>query len=272
MKEYKEEYKQEKKNAKSNYKNIKEEAKQDYKDEKVELKKSKKLKKTKYKQQKMKLKKDKPKKIRNDGPRLSTLEEIGNSITHGVGAIFSVVALILMLNKADTDNEVLSSIVYFGGLFSMFLISTLYHAFRYGSMVKIIFRRLDYSSIYILIGATYTPILLLYLGGTLGNVLASIEWVVIVVGITMMAVFGANRLKWLHFPLYFVIGWSGLLFIPMMISNNLPLFGFIISGGVMYTLGMIPFVRHNKSSHFIWHFFVLAGAILHWVGIYLYIL
>lgn len=272
MKEYKKEYKEAKQNAKSNYKIIKDEAKREFKEQKQELKGEKKFKKIKYKQQKMKLKKSKPKKIRNSGPKLSVLEEIGNSITHGVGAIFSVVALILMLGKADTDTEVLSSIVYFGGLFSMFLISTLYHAFRYGSMVKIVFRRLDYSSIYILIGATYTPLLLLYLGGTLGSVLAGIEWVVIVIGITMMAVFGANRLKWLHFPLYFVIGWSGLLFIPMMIANNLQLFGFILAGGVMYTLGMIPFVRKQKSSHFVWHFFVLAGAVLHWVGIYLYLL
>jgi len=270
MKEYKQEYKEEKQNAKSNYKSIKNEAKQEYKEEKKELKKEKKTKKTKYKQQKMKL--SKPKRVRNSGPRLSILEEIGNSITHGAGAVFAIVAFVLMLTKSDTDIEKLSSIVYFGGLFSMFLISTLYHAFRYGSLVKIVFRRLDYSSIYILIGATYTPIHLLFLGGTLGNVLAGIEWVVIVVGITMMAVFGANRLKWLHFPLYFVIGWSGLLFIPKMIASNLPLFGFILAGGIIYTLGMIPFVRRTRSSHFIWHFFVLFGAVLHWVGIYLYLL
>lgn len=270
MIEYKEEYKIAKQTAKLNYKTIKDEAKQEYKEEKKELKSEKKSKKTKYKQQKMKL--SKPKKIRNSGPRLSVLEEIGNSITHGVGAIFSIIALVLMLIKSETNLEILSSIVYFGGLFSMFLISTLYHAFRYGSLVKIVFRRLDYSSIYILIGATYTPILLLYLGGTLGNVLAGIEWVVIVFGITMMAVFGANRLKWLHFPLYFVIGWSGLLFIPKMLASNLPLFGFILAGGIVYTLGMIPFVRRTRSSHFIWHFFVLLGAVLHWVGIYLYLL
>lgn len=272
MKEYKKEYKIAKKSAKFNYKGSKQEAKKEYKNQKHKLKAEKKSKKIKYKQQKMNFKKLSVKKRRTDVPHLSVLEEIGNSISHGVGAVFAIVSLIFMLNKSNTDLEVLSSLVYFGGLFSTFLISTLYHAFKYGSMVKSIFRRLDYASIYLLIGATYTPILLLYLSGVIGIVIASIQWAAIIVGITMMSIFGANKIKWLHFTLYFVIGWSGLMFIPMMIANNLPLFGYILGGGVLYTLGMIPFVKKKKVAHFLWHFFVIAGAVLHWIGIYMFIL
>ena len=85
--------------------------------------------------------------------------------------------------------------------------------------------------------------------------------------------FGPGRIKWLHYTLYFVLGWSGVLFIPYFISDNLPLLFFILGGGVVYTLGMIPFVlKKKKAAHFIWHFFVLFGAIIQWSGIYLHVL
>lgn len=87
----------------------------------------------------------------------------------------------------------------------------------------------------------------------------------------MIDVLGLGRLKWLHFSLYFIIGWSGLMFIPDWIQNNMPLLWMIIVGGIIYTVGMIPFARSKKYDHFIWHFFVIGGALLHWFGIYLFI-
>ncbi|MBQ5528623.1 MAG: hypothetical protein IIU05_06200, partial [Bacteroidales bacterium] len=76
----------------------------------------------------------------------------------------------------------------------------------------------------------------------------------------------------LHFTLYFVLGWFGLIYIPFWISRgDVALFLWILSGGVVYTLGMIPFalLKGKPVAHFIWHFVVLIGAILMWVGIYL---
>jgi hemolysin III len=71
--------------------------------------------------------------------------------------------------------------------------------------------------------------------------------------------------------LYFVVGWSGLMLIPQMLRDGFGLLGFILLGGAVYSLGMIPFALKRGPSHFIWHFFVLLGAVVQWLGIYLYI-
>ena len=98
----------------------------------------------------------------NQPPHLSVLEEIGNAVTHGVGAILAIVGLVLMLLKSDTLTKALASWVYGLSMFLMMIMSCLYHSFRYGSTVKRIFRRFDYSSIYLLIGGTFAPLLLVY--------------------------------------------------------------------------------------------------------------
>ena len=207
----------------------------------------------------------------NEPPHLTILEEVGNAVTHGVGAALALVGFILLLLKSDTGMKVMASCFYGISLFFLMLMSCLYHAFKSGSTVKRLWRRFDYSSIYFLIGGTFAPLYLVYWGNTLGIVLFCIDWALIVVGITMLGVFGPGRFKWLHFSLYFIIGWSGLILMPDFYKNNLPLLWMIFIGGVIYTVGMIPFVKDKKYNHFIWHFFVLAGAILHWMGIYLFV-
>lgn len=207
----------------------------------------------------------------NEPPHLTILEEVGNAVTHGVGAALALVGFILLLLKSDTGMKVMASCFYGISLFFLMLMSCLYHAFKSGSTVKRLWRRFDYSSIYLLIGGTFAPLYLVYWGNTLGIVLFCIDWALIVVGITMLSVFGPGRFKWLHFSLYFIIGWSGLILMPDFYKNNLPLLWMIFIGGVIYTVGMIPFLRDKKYNHFIWHFFVLAGAILHWMGIYLFV-
>ena len=207
----------------------------------------------------------------NEPSHLTILEEVGNAVTHGVGAALALVGFILLLLKSDTGMKVMASCFYGISLFFLMLMSCLYHAFKSGSTVKRLWRRFDYSSIYFLIGGTFAPLYLVYWGNTLGIVLFCIDWALIVVGITMLGVFGPGRFKWLHFSLYFIIGWSGLILMPDLYKNNLPLLWMILIGGVIYTVGMIPFVKDKKYNHFIWHFFVLAGAILHWFGIYLFV-
>ncbi|CDM70034.1 putative membrane protein [Clostridium bornimense] len=207
----------------------------------------------------------------NEPPHLTILEEVGNAVTHGVGAALALVGFILLLLKSDTGMKVMASCFYGISLFFLMLMSCLYHAFKSGSTVKRLWRRFDYSSIYLLIGGTFAPLYLVYWGNTLGIVLFCIDWALIVVGITMLGVFGPGRFKWLHFSLYFIIGWSGLILMPDFYKNNLPLLWMIFIGGVIYTVGMIPFLKDKKYNHFIWHFFVLAGAILHWFGIYLFV-
>lgn len=214
----------------------------------------------------------------NEPPKRRLLEEIGNSVSHGVGALIGIACLVLMILKA-TDALSLTAAIVYGVCFTFqMLFSSLYHSFRGGSTVKRIFRRFDYCSIYLAIGGTFAPLYLIYMvqhmwGLTAGLVFFAIQWAFIALGITFVGVFGPGRFRWLHFTLYFVIGWSAIMFIPFWIKDSLPLFLWIISGGITYTLGMIPFaaLKHKPVAHFIWHIFVLAGSILMWVGIYLFV-
>ena len=141
----------------------------------------------------------------NEPPVLTILEEVGNAITHGVGAVLALVGFILLLLKSDTGMKVMASCFYGISLFILMLMSCLYHSFKSGSKVKRIWRRFDYASIYLLIGGTFAPLYLVYWGNTLGIVLFCIQWSLIVVGIIMLAIFGPGKWKWIHFTLYFTI-------------------------------------------------------------------
>ena len=208
---------------------------------------------------------------RNEPPRRSVLEEVGNVVTHGVGSLLSIAALVLLLFRADTTPKIVAALVYGICMFLMFTMSCLYHSFRSGSTVKRVWRRFDYISIYLLIGGTFAPLWLVYWGGKTGLLLMILQWIIIVTGVTFVGVFGPGRLRPLHIALYIVLGWSALVFLPGMIRNDRPLFWFILAGGIIYTLGIIPFLLKKKGAHFLWHFFVLFGAIAHWLGIYLYV-
>ena len=204
-------------------------------------------------------------------PKRALLEEIGNAVTHGIGSVFAIVAFILMMIASDTISEYIGASIYFFGLFVMFTMSCLYHAFPQGTAVKRLFRRFDYSSIYLLIGATFAPPLLNVVGGKFGIIFFVIQWVIIAAGISIVGVFGPTRLRFVHIPMYVILGWSALMLMPSMIAASFPLAMWILAGGIVYTLGIIPFAIDMKVSHFIWHFFVLFGAIVQWVGIYFYI-
>lgn len=202
-------------------------------------------------------------------PKRSVPEEVGNAVTHGIGAIFGIAGMVLLLIRSDTGIKLCASLVYGICLILMFLMSCLYHSFKWGTGVKRLWRRFDYISIYLLIGGTFTPLWLLYWGGTTGIACCIAEWALIVTGITLIGVFGPEKARKIHMALYVILGWCGLIFLPRMLKNNLSFFFFILGGGLLYTLGIIPFAIKKKGAHFIWHFFVLFGAAAHWFGIYL---
>lgn len=204
-------------------------------------------------------------------PKRAVLEEIGNSVTHGLGAIFAVYALYMMLRAADGAREITSAVIYFFGMFTAFSVSCIYHALPYGSAAKRLFRRFDYSSIYLLIGATFAPVLLAFFNNRFGITFFIVQWAVIALGITLVAVFGPSRLRYIHIPLYVVLGWSALMLLPGMIAESYLLAVWILAGGIAYTLGILPYAIKVRASHFIWHFFVLLGAVLQCFGIYVYV-
>ena len=205
---------------------------------------------------------------RNEPPRLTVGAEVFNAVSHGLGALGAAAALALLLARSRSGMELLATCVYGISMVVMMLMSCVYHALPAGSRAKRVCRRFDYTSIYLLIGGTFAPILLLYLGGTLGVGIFCVQWAVILTGVTLVCAFGPGRWRALHFTLYFLIGWSGLVFLPRMYVHSRTLLLFIFAGGLAYTLGMIPFAGKKKYDHCIWHVFVLAGAALHWVGIY----
>jgi len=207
--------------------------------------------------------------IKNEPPRLTLGEEVFNTVSHALGAGLAIAALVLLLLRSETGLEMMASCFYGISMVVMMLASSIYHGMPSGSRIKRVCRRFDYTSIYLLIGGTFAPILLIYLGGRLGIILFCIQWGIILSGVTLVFVFGPGRWRPLHFTLYFLLGWSGLFFIPVFYRSNPALLWFILAGGLLYTLGMIPFVRKGKWNHCIWHLFVLAAAVLHWSGIYL---
>lgn len=218
-------------------------------------------------------------KKKNSPPELSTLEEIGNSISHGIGAILAIVALILMLINSNNGKMIFASIIYGLSIFFVMINSTLYHAWKRGSTVKYIWRRFDYTSIYLLIAGTYAPLQLVELHDNCGIpqyagvIWFIIMWTIVVIGIVFTSIFGPGRIQWLNFPLYFILGWFGLIYIPIWIhAERIPLLLWILAGGVVYTLGMIPFVKRGvKASHFIWHIIVILGALIQFIGIFIYV-
>ena len=207
----------------------------------------------------------------NEPPRLTLGEEVFNAATHGAGALLAVAGMVLLLLRSDTGMKLLASLVYGISMVVMLLMSSLYHAMKSGSTAKRVCRRFDYISIYLLIGGTFAPILLVYLGGRVGVTLFCVQWGIILLGMVLIAVFGPGRLRPLHYTLYFLIGWSGLLFIPSFWREARGLLWAILGGGIAYTVGMIPFARSRKYDHCLWHLFVLAGAALHWAGIYCFL-
>ena len=219
----------------------------------------------------MKTEANKAKPTVKEPPKRSILEEVGNAVNHGVGALIGITATVLLLLRSDTGIKVLSSMIYGISFITMFLMSCLYHAFKWGTKIKRLWRRFDYLSIYMLIGGSFTPLWLLFYGGTGGTAGCIAVWTAVITGVTLISVYGPDRLRKMHLALYVILGWCGLIFLPKMIRKNLPLFFFTLAGGLSYTFGIIPFALKKKGAHFIWHFFVLFGAVAHWFGIYLYV-
>ena len=264
-KDFKKQYKDAKRTLKDSYRESKATARETYRCGKYAAMKA-------YRDGVSELLCNRSKKVPNNPPKRALIEEIGNAVSHGIGSLFAVVAFVLMCIASDSNIEYIGAAAYFVGEMLMFTVSCLYHSFRHGSAVKRLFRRFDYSSIYLMIGGTFAPILLCYSESPLAIWFFLIQWVVIATGITFIGVYGPTRLRWLHFPLYLILGWCGVMFIPeMLVRGDYLLFGLVLGGGVIYSIGVIPFALNKKAAHFIWHFFVLGGAVVQWLGIYLVI-
>ncbi|MEE4311714.1 MAG: hemolysin III family protein [candidate division KSB1 bacterium] len=208
------------------------------------------------------------------GRQQSLGEEIANSITHGIGAALSIAALVILVVFASKYGDawrVVSFSIYGSTLFFLYLVSTLYHSFA-KTRVKIFFKILDHSSIYLLIAGTYTPIALVSMRGPWGWTIFGLIWALAIGGI-IGKIFLIGKFKKLSVLLYLAMGWLIIIAIkPMLQMVPEGLIVWLVIGGLCYTLGIIFYaLKKVPYFHFIWHLFVLGGSISHFFGILLHL-
>ncbi|MBN1503192.1 hemolysin III family protein [Candidatus Woesearchaeota archaeon] len=202
-------------------------------------------------------------------------EEISHSISHGIGTLLSIVALIVFLvfsSKQKDTLKIVSLSIYGASLVLLYLSSTLYHSLSFTKSKKV-FKRIDHSMIYLLIAGTYTPILLGPLKSKLGWILFGVIWTLAVIGSVFKSVFFGKN-EFISTLLYVLMGWLIVIVIKQaLIMLPHGLFFWMLSGGIAYTLGVVFYLwKRPAYSHFVWHLFVLTGSFLHFLGIFFYIL
>ncbi|KMV72017.1 MULTISPECIES: hemolysin III family protein [Erwiniaceae] len=214
-------------------------------------------------------------KTQTHSPGYSLAEEIANSVSHGLGCLFGVVGLVLLLVQAvERDADVITFVsysLYGGSMILLFLASTLYHAIPY-QPAKPWLKKVDHCAIYLLIAGTYTPFLLVGLRSPLAEGLMVVIWSLALLGILFKLVF-AHRFKVLSVVTYLLMGWLSLVVIYQMATKLSAASVWLLAiGGIVYSLGVIFYVnRRIPFNHAIWHAFVLGGAICHFCAIYFYI-
>ncbi len=195
-------------------------------------------------------------------------ELIANAISHGVGVLFAITALVLLLVNSSTTGEIISSIVFGVSMIVLYLASTLFHSFP-EKMQKVykVFQRFDHSSIFILISGTYTPFMILVVRNTTGYILLAILWTITIVGIVFKSIW-IDKFKYVHLTLYVLMGWSIIFVYDDVIGNLGSCFWLLLIGGVSYTVGVIFYLSKFKYAHFVWHIFVLGGSFFHFLCIF----
>ena len=200
--------------------------------------------------------------------------EFFNSITHLVGAVLALMGATFLVTLAGFEGgatRIISFTVYGVTLFLLYLSSTLYHSLR--GRAKSILRIIDHHAIYLLIAGTYTPFTLLALQGETGWWLFGAVWALASCGMIMDTVRGGGGGLW-SVMIYLLMGWLILLALDDMMAA-LPLAGFVwlVTGGILYTLGVIFYLLDQRWPwcHGIWHLFVLAGSASHYFAILLYL-
>jgi len=189
--------------------------------------------------------------------------------------LLSIIGLVVLVAFASLDGSALlivSCSIFGGALIFAYSSSTLYHAIT-NEKAKQIFRQLDHASIYLLIAGTYTPVVLVSIGGSWGWSMFFIIWATAIVGIVLKFMF-PHRFKKLSVVLYLVMGWFAVVaskeLIQGMESGGLWL---LLIGGLFYSIGVIFYVwKSLPYNHTIWHLFVLSGSISHYFMVLLYII
>ncbi|MCD6292909.1 MAG: hemolysin III family protein [Deltaproteobacteria bacterium] len=210
-----------------------------------------------------------------DKARYSIREEIASSVTHGIGILLSLAALIIMLVYAvryGTVSHIIGAAVFGCSLIITYTSSTLYHSFQKAKL-KALFRTFDHISIFILIAATYTPLTLVNLRGPWGWSIFGTVWGLAFFGIVIEST-SLRRFRLASILLYIGMGWIIIIALKPLLAR-VQTGGLILwlTGGLFYSLGCIFYAwRRLPYNHAIWHLFVLAGSASHFFAILYYVL
>lgn len=199
-----------------------------------------------------------------------------NTITHLIGAILALMMFIVLVVFASLQGDpwkIVSFSIYGFTLFSLYLVSTLYHGLNGKS--KPLFKILDHQSIYLLIAGTYTPFTLVVLDGVWRWSLFGVIWALAVVGIVLDALpWIRQRRRVLPIVIYFLMGWLIVIaYKPMLLTFPTGGLTWLLIGGLCYTFGIVFYALSDKFTyaHGIWHLFVLAGSCSHYISIFFYV-
>lgn len=203
------------------------------------------------------------------------MEEIANTVTHGIGTLAAVIALSLMMSKAMPSlfgMDFAAIVIYGTSLVLLFLCSTLYHGFSHVP-TKELLQRFDHSAIFLLIAGTYTPFLMIGLKTTQAHYLLAVLWLIALFGVVAKLFFLQKFARFSLFG-YLAMGWLALLVIHDLYKVlPAPAFQLLWLGGLVYTVGAAFYAAERLAySHAIWHFFVLGGAACHCVAIGVYLI
>ena len=197
--------------------------------------------------------------------RYTVGEEVANSVSHGVGALLSIAALVLLIVRAVSHGggvRLAAALLMGIGLLVEYLFSTLYHAIA-PEKAKRVFRVLDHCGIYLLIAGSYAPFAFITLAGEGGFQLGVAVWVIAAVGIVAECFLRERQPKWVSALVYLAMGWLVIFHVADIVRLLPPAaFALLLAGGLCYTVGCVFYViKRVPYFHFVWHLFVLAGAI-----------
>ena len=208
----------------------------------------------------------------------------GSAITHFIGMVMAIFASVPLLIRAAAQPDkiyIIAMTVYAASLILLYAASTTYHTFDISEKTNTILKKIDHMMISVLIAGSYTPVCLLVLKGRTGIILLSIVWGIAIAGILIKA-FWVYCPKWVSSVLYIGMGWTCVLAFAQLLDSLSPAaFGWLLAGGIIYTVGGVIYAlklplfnsRHkNFGSHEIFHLFVMGGSACHFIVMYAFLL
>jgi hemolysin III len=198
-----------------------------------------------------------------------------NAWTHFVGAVLSIAGAVVLISRASATGDpwkIVSASIFGASLILLYSTSTLYHSLR--GRAKIILRKLDHLTIYLLIAGTYTPFCLVTLRGPWGWSLLGIVWGLAIVGM-LQEIKPRSEARILSLVIYAVMGWVVLVAIkPLLAQLGTAGFVWLASGGLLYTLGIVFYANDERFKHWhgIWHLFVIGGSLAQYIAVAGYVI